>query len=62
MRSRQELLESLKSATNDCGRNRGYNKGKISFQILAELNPESLEEYLPYFGRFKETLGRYLRS
>lgn len=61
MRSRQELLESLKSATNDCGRNRGYDKGKISFQILAELNPESLNN-LPYFCRFKETLGRYTRS
>lgn len=59
-RSRQELLEALKSATNECGRNRGYDKGKRSFQILAEVNPELLAEKLPYFCRFRQTLSRYL--
>jgi len=59
-RSRQELLESLKSATNNCGKNKGYDKGKRSFQILAELNTRSLEKNLRYFCRFKETLGRHL--
>ncbi len=62
MRSRQELLEALKFATNDCGKNRGYDKGKRSFQILAELDTKSLEKNLPYFCRFKETLGRHLRN
>jgi hypothetical protein len=61
-RSRQELLEALRSATNDCGKNRGYEKGKRSFQILAELDPELLEENLPYFCRFRETLDRHLRG
>ena len=59
-RSRQELLEALKSATNNCGKNKGYDKGKRSFQILAELNTRSLEKNLRYFCRFKETLGRHL--
>jgi hypothetical protein len=58
-RSRQELLEALKSATNNCGRNKGYDKGKRSFQILAELNTRSLEN-LSYFCRFKETLSIHL--
>jgi hypothetical protein len=59
-RSRQDLQEALKSATNNCGKNRGYDKGRCSFQILARINPGLLEENLPYFCRFKETLGRHL--
>lgn len=59
-RSRQELLDALISATNNCGRNRGYDKGSNSFTILAKLNPRLLEENLPYFIRFKEMLGRRL--
>jgi hypothetical protein len=50
-RSRQELLEALESATKDCGKNKGYDKGKRPFQILAELNTRSLEENLHYFCR-----------
>ena len=34
-RSRQELLAALKSATNNCGKNKGYDKGERSFQLLA---------------------------
>jgi hypothetical protein len=59
-RSRQELLGALESATNNCGRNRGYDKGRCSFQILAELNPRRLEENLSYFCRLKDTLDRRL--
>jgi hypothetical protein len=59
-RSRQEILEALESATNDCGRNKGYDKGRCSFKILVNLNTELLEENLPYFYRFKEMLGRRL--
>jgi hypothetical protein len=59
-RSRQELLETLESATNDCGKNRGYDKGTCSFQILAILNPKLLEDNLPYFHRFRETLDQHL--
>jgi hypothetical protein len=59
-RSRQELLEALKSATKDCGKNRGYDKGARSFQILAELDPRLLDKNLRYFHRFRETLDRHL--
>lgn len=59
-RSRQDLLVALKNATDDCGRGNGYDKGRRSFQILAELDPETLKENLSYFRRFSETLDRYL--
>ena len=59
-RPRQELLETLRSATRDCGKDKGYEKGKRSFQILAELDTRLLEERLCYFRRFKEMLGRHL--
>jgi len=59
-RSRQELLDALRSATRDCGKGRGYEKGKRSFQILAELNAGLLEEKLHYFRHFKDALGRHL--
>jgi hypothetical protein len=59
-RLRQELLKTLESATNDCGKNRGYDKGERSFQILAILNPKLLEENLLYFHRFRETLDQHL--
>ena len=58
-RSRQELLAALKSATDNCGKNKGYDKGERSFQLLAELNPRLLEN-LSHFCRFKETLSRRL--
>jgi hypothetical protein len=61
-RSRQDLLAALKNATEDCGRGKGYDKGRRSFQILAELDPETLKENLSYFRRFSETLDRYLRE
>jgi len=59
-RSRQELMEALKSATNGCGRSREYDKGRCSFQILAKLDPVTLEQNLPHFRRFKEALNRHL--
>lgn len=61
-RSRQDLLAALKNATEECGRGKGYDKGRRSFQILAELDPETLKENLSYFRRFSETLDRYLRE
>ena len=61
-RLRKELHETLVSATNDCGKNKGYEKGARSFQILAMLNPKLLEENLPYFKRFRETLDRHLKK
>jgi hypothetical protein len=59
-RSRHELLDALKSATNGCGKGRGYEKGARSFKILAELSPSPLKENLFYFCRFEEALGQHL--
>lgn len=61
-RSRQDLLDALKNATEECGRGKRYDKGRRSFQILAELNPETLKESLSYFRRFIETLDRHLEE
>ncbi len=59
-RFRHDLLAALKNATKDSGSGKGYDKGRRSFQILAELNPKTLKENLSYFRRFSETLDRYL--
>jgi hypothetical protein len=61
-RLRKELYETLVSATNDCGKNKGYEKGARSFQILEILNPKLLEDNLPYFKRFRETLDQHLKQ
>lgn len=61
-RSWEDLLGALKNATKDCGRGKGYDKGRRSFQILAELNPETLKESLSYFRRFIEKLDGHLQE
>ena len=60
VRSRQDMHNALENTTRDCGRDRAYRKGTRSFQILAQLNPETLKQHLPYFRRFITTLDRYL--
>lgn len=59
-RTRQDVHNALEHATQDCGRDRAYRKEARSFQVLAQLNPETLNQHLPYFRRFITTLGRYL--
>ncbi|MDO9323408.1 MAG: DUF4276 family protein [Methanoregula sp.] len=59
-RNRHEVQETLEHATEDCGRDKAYKKGKRSFQVLAELNPIILDQNLPSFHRFKETLSDIL--
>lgn len=58
-RSRQEVQQALENATRGCGRDKAYSKGRRSFQVLAEVNPEALRS-LSYFRRFLETLQRHL--
>lgn len=58
-RTRQDVLARLERATRDCGREKTYAKGRISFQVLAEVNPQLLRA-LPHFQRFIEALRRYL--
>ena len=52
VRTRQDVHNALENATRDCGRDRAYRKGTRSFQVLAQLNPETLNQHLPYFRRF----------
>lgn len=59
-RRRQDVLESLKNATSPCGRQHTYSKGALSFQILENLDPETLKKHLPSFARFIATLEKHL--
>ena len=55
-----EVQDALAQATRTCERDRQYQKGKRSFQVLATLNPATLRQHLSYFQRLVETLDRYL--
>lgn len=59
-RTRHEVQDRLHHATRNCGRDRAYAKGKKSFQILGELNPDTLNNHLPHFRRFIATLDHHL--
>jgi hypothetical protein len=59
-RSRQDVHQALEHATRDCGRGKAYRKGSRSFQVLAQLDPETLNQHLLHFRRFITTLDRYL--
>jgi len=58
---KQAVQEALVNATRDCGRQRGYEKGKRSFELLAELDPAELRRRLPHFVRLCEMLASRLR-
>lgn len=55
-RDKQAVQEALVNATRDCGRQRGYEKGRRSFELLAELDPAELRRHLPHFVRLCEML------
>lgn len=55
---REEAQDSLARATRLCGKDRVYTKGRRSFQVLAEVNPNQIR-VLPYFQRFLDALSRY---
>jgi hypothetical protein len=61
MRSRQDLLRALESATISCGNDKRYVKGERSYKILHHLDPAILKQHLPQFRRFLEVLNRHLR-
>ena len=46
---KDDVLEGLAAATRDCGRNRKYDKGRRSFELLGGLDPEELRPALPHF-------------
>lgn len=57
-RARQEVQTSLETATRACSN--AYKKGKRSFEVLGQLNPEELERHLPNFRRIVDILNRRL--
>jgi hypothetical protein len=59
-RSKDDVQKGLEDATRDCGRDRQYAKGKRSFRVLAELDPEALKGQLPHFERFCGMLEKRL--
>lgn len=54
-RSRNDVQSQLERATN-----RQYQKGEESFKVLGELNPGTLEQYLPSFRRARRILDQKL--
>lgn len=57
-RPRGEVQDNLEHATRRCSN--AYKKGKRSFVVLGELNPQALEHSLPSFGRAKRILKKRL--
>ena len=53
-RNRKEVHDDLASATRDCSN--AYKKGKRSFLVVGELNPDALETLLPSFARAKKII------
>jgi hypothetical protein len=57
-RLRGTIQDKLAHATRKCSN--AYSKGKRSFEVLARLDPSTLEQYLPSFVRVRRILGERL--
>lgn len=57
-RSRGDVHEKIVHATRECSN--AYKKGKRSFAIVGELNPQVLEDLLPSFARLINILNAKL--
>ncbi len=57
-RTRDDVQDWPEAATKRCPRDRRYQKGRRSFQVVSELDPAALQPLLPHFRRFIETLRR----
>lgn len=57
-RDRHAVQEALVAATRKCPKT--YQKGDRSFEILAELDPETLKAHLPHFKIFLIVLDKHL--
>ena len=53
---KQDVLEGLENATRNCSTQRGYRKGRDSFDILSRLNPELVAAASPHAQRLLNTL------
>jgi hypothetical protein len=59
-RTKESVQDALANATRACRRNKGYEKGKRSFELLGRLDPTELKRYLPHFVRLCEMLNARL--
>ena len=59
-RTKEQVQAALTDATRGCGRQRGYEKGKRSFELVGQLNPTELKKHLPHFVRLCEMLNTRL--
>jgi hypothetical protein len=55
-RDKGDVQGSLERATQNCGREKRYQKGRRSFQVVELLEPETLKQTLPHFRRLVTTL------
>ena len=58
-RRREDVLQALENAARPSSKG-GYSKGRDSFALLAQANPDALSSRLPHFRRFIETLEAHL--
>ena len=57
-RARDAIQNALAHATRKCSN--AYTKGKRSFEVLGQLDPETLIKYLPSFARVRRILDASL--
>ena len=57
-RARDAIQNALTHATRNCSN--AYTKGKRSFEVLGQLDPETLSKYLPSFVRVRRILDTSL--
>ena len=60
-RRKEEVLPALANATRPSSRG-AYNKGRDSFELLAQVDPAVLRNKLPHFRRFVDTLNAHASS
>ena len=58
-RRREDVLRALENAARPSSKG-GYAKGRDSFALLGQANPDTLSSRLPHFRRFIETLEAHL--
>lgn len=51
-----QVFEGLKAATQNCGREKTYHKGRHSFEILGRISPQLVSDASPSAKRFLQLL------
>ena len=57
-RARDTIQNALTHATRNCSN--AYSKGKRSFDVLGQVDPATLSQYLPSFARIRRILDATL--